>query len=66
MLQCDEIRGSPPNPFYVCQANCQGVSDPFFCKNGRQFLPKSEVCNGAFQCQDGSDEEGCTNQPDGG
>jgi hypothetical protein len=57
--QCDEIRGRPPNPFFVCQASCQGVTDPFFCENGHQFLPKSEVCNGAFQCLDGSDERNC-------
>src|SRR5215208_676261 len=41
--QCEEIRGTPANPFYVCQASCKGISDPFFCKNGRQFLPRSEV-----------------------
>jgi hypothetical protein len=64
--QCAEFREMPPNPFYICQANCRGVSDPFFCKNGTQFLPKSEVCNGDFQCRDGSDEENCTDPPDAG
>jgi hypothetical protein len=62
---CEEIAGTPPNPFFVCQARCEGVADPFFCKNGRQFLPKSQVCNMRIQCDDGSDEENCTDT-DGG
>jgi hypothetical protein len=62
---CDDLRGTPPNPFFVCQAVCQGVSDPFFCKNGRQVLPKSGVCDGRFQCDDGSDEENCTTRDAG-
>ena len=56
---CEEIAGDPPNPFFVCQANCQGVADPFFCRNNRQFLPRSQVCNMRIQCDDGSDEENC-------
>jgi len=63
--QCDELRGTPPNPFYVCQAACQNVPDPFFCKNGRQFMPKSQVCDDRPDCDDGSDEENCTSQDAG-
>ena len=62
---CEEARGTPPNPFYVCQAACQGISDPFFCRDGRQVLSKSGVCNGRFECDDRSDEENCTSQDAG-
>jgi hypothetical protein len=60
--ECSQLTGAAANnPYYRCLALCSGAkADDFICNDGKGFLPKSGVCDGAAQCPDASDEAGCS------
>ncbi|XP_064652551.1 uncharacterized protein LOC135503121 isoform X2 [Lineus longissimus] len=49
--QCQDGRDEP--------VNCNCTSSQFSCKNGRQCIAQSSVCNHRFDCWDRSDETDC-------
>ena len=61
MAECSQLAaGAPSGTYGSCVAACSGAApDDFICANGRQFVKKQGVCDGQFQCLDGSDEANC-------
>jgi len=59
---CTQLTENPPTGSYLsCVAACSGAGpDDFICKDGKAFVKKAGVCDGQFQCLDGSDEAGCS------
>ena len=58
---CNEIVQKPVDgPYMKCIAACSGAQpDDFICKDGKRAVRKEGVCDGQFQCLDGSDEANC-------
>jgi hypothetical protein len=58
---CNEIIQKPTTGAYMqCVAACAGgMPGDFICKDGKRVVKKIGVCNGQYDCQDGSDEENC-------
>lgn len=43
-----------------CNARCSGAGpDDFICADGKAFVLSAAVCDGMYQCLDGSDEADC-------
>jgi hypothetical protein len=64
---CNELAPQPSGGLLQCIAACSGAKpDDFVCKDGRQFVAKTGVCDGMFQCLDGSDEANCAGAGSGG
>lgn len=65
MADCNQLVQTQPVGTYLdCIASCSGAGpDDFVCADGRQFVRMAGVCDGQYQCLDGSDEVGCS---DGG
>ena len=61
MAECSQLMaGTPSGSFASCIAVCSGAQpDDFICADGRAYLKKEGVCDGQFQCLDGSDEANC-------
>ena len=58
---CAQLTMSPPTGSYLaCVAGCSGAGpDDFICMDGRGFVAKTGMCDGLYQCMDGSDEADC-------
>lgn len=58
---CDELKsGTPSDSLVRCIAMCEGAGpDDFICKDGKAYVKKAGVCDGHYQCDDGSDEANC-------
>jgi hypothetical protein len=65
---CTEIVQKPiDGPYMKCIAACSGAHpDDFICKDGKRVVRKEGVCDGQFQCLDGSDEANCGPKDAGG
>jgi len=65
---CNQILESPPTGSHLaCLGECTGVgADAFACKDGKKIVARAGVCNGDFNCLDGSDEENCGVKDAGG
>lgn len=61
--------GARPDPPRPCQRCCLLTSvsstDQFQCAHGRKCIERSQVCDGVSQCQDRSDELGCSELVEG-
>ena len=58
---CADLTASVPSGSYLaCLALCSGAGpDDFVCKDAKSFVNKAAVCNGQYECRDGSDEANC-------
>jgi hypothetical protein len=68
MATCSQLTDAKASGSYLsCIRACSGAGpDDFVCADQRQFLNKSGVCDGRFQCLDGSDEADCGASGDAG
>lgn len=68
MADCSQLtQPVPSGSFLACIGVCSGAGpDDFVCKDGRRFVAKAGVCDGQFQCLDGSDEVNCAATDTGG
>jgi hypothetical protein len=59
--ECADLTASVPSGSYLaCLAVCSGAGpDDFVCKDAKGFVHQSAVCNGQYECRDGSDEANC-------
>jgi hypothetical protein len=57
---CAALTKMPEGSLLECLAACSGTtSDDFICKDGSGYVAKLGVCDGRYQCPDGSDEANC-------
>lgn len=68
MADCSQLTASSPSGSYLaCIGVCSGAGpDDFMCEDGKRFIGKAGLCDGQFQCLDGSDEVACGATNDAG
>jgi len=59
--ECAQLTAAQPSGSLLqCIAGCSGAGPgDFVCADGRKFTSQAAVCDGQFQCLDGSDEADC-------